>query len=52
MTCEECNVVGVAGFEMTLIWSYSTSQCESGCCETYVKFFQCPKCKTVKVQER
>jgi hypothetical protein len=52
MKCTVCNVVGLEGHEMELIWSYRTDACESGCCETYVKLYQCSKCKTVKVEER
>ena len=57
MTCEAVKVIGngvadvSCGEEMAEIWSFRTSRCESGCCEAYVRFFQCPVCKTVRVKE-
>jgi hypothetical protein len=52
--CEVCKPVNneAGEIEMDLIWSYQTGSCESGCCESYVKMYQCVHCKTVKVIER
>lgn len=51
MKCTKCNAPGQEGFEMDLIWSHRTDSCESGCCESYVRMYQCPRCKGVEVKE-
>jgi hypothetical protein len=42
----------VCGEEMELLYSNRIDCCESGCCETYVRFYQCLTCKLVKIEEK
>ena len=33
--------------EMSKVFEFETSNCESGCCPSSIKLYQCPKCKDV-----
>lgn len=43
MKCEKCNI------EMLLIHTWSEVICDSDCCTSDTKLYQCPECKTIAV---